>query len=443
MSNPLIDHIKNKKVLILGFGREGRSSYNNIRKYLPGLFLTIADRRDIYIDDRNVRLVTGSDYLSCMKDFDVVLKSPGISFFGVTVPKGTEITCQTDLFMRYAPCLKVGVTGTKGKTTTSTLIYEILRAANVPTCLIGNIGIPVLDRFDSSAGCTAVIEMSSHQLEFTTVSPHIAVFTNLFEEHLDHYGGFNGYAAAKLNIMKNQSADDFFIYNADQDLSEYYSRGAVLSAAIPVSASDGEDSDFLKLLTTLNPRLMGRHNHQDIFFAAAAARCLNIDRDAVKAGIKGFGGIEHRMEPVGIYEGIKFVNDCIATIPRAVMCAVEAVGDTDTLILGGMDRGLDYGDFCRALEESSVRNIIGLPETGHMICLRLAELGSRKKLFRVDGMENAVEKAFCVTEKGKSCLLSPAAASYNYYRDFEEKGRHFKNLVRSHGTRKTGNPPTR
>lgn len=433
MLNPLIEYIKNKRILILGFGREGRSSYNYIRKYLPDSILTVADRRDVYVCDQNVRLVTGDDYLSCMGDSDIVFKSPGISFFGVSIPKGVEITCQTDLFMRFAPCMKIGVTGTKGKTTTSTLIYEILRAAGVATCLIGNIGVPVLDKFDSVEGSVAVIEMSSHQLEFTTVSPHVAVFTNLFEEHLDHYDGIKGYASAKLNIMRNQKADDFFIFNADQDLSGFYSQDEVKSKKLPVSASDGEKSEFLHSLTTQNPRLTGVHNHQDIFFAAAAARCLGISDNAVTAGIRGFGGIEHRMEPVGTYKDIKFINDCIATIPRAVMCAVEAVGDVDTLILGGMDRGLDFGDFCRALEESSVRNIIGLPETGHMICSRLAESGSGKKLYRVAGMEDAVEKAFRVTEKGKSCLLSPAAASYNYYRDFEEKGGHFKKLVRTLG----------
>ncbi len=433
MSNPLIDYIKDKRILILGFGREGRSSYNYIRKYLPDVILTVADRRDVSVDDPNIRLVTGDDYLSCIGDSDIVFKSPGISFCGVFVPKGVEITCQTDLFMRFAPCLKVGVTGTKGKTTTSTLIYEILRAAGAATCLIGNIGVPVLDKLDSAEGSTAVIEMSSHQLEFTRVSPHVAVFTNLFEEHLDHYDGFKGYAAAKLNIMRNQSPDDFYIYNSDQDLSEYYSLGEVVSNKVPVSASDGEGSEFLNMLTTLNPRLTGVHNHQDIFFAAAAACCLGIGDDAITSGIKGFGGIEHRMEPVGTFKGIKFINDCIATIPRAVMCAVEAVGDVDTLILGGMDRGLDYGDFCHALEESTIRNIIGLPETGHMICARLAESGSGKRLYRAAGMEDAVEKAFRVTEKGKSCLLSPAAASYNIYRDFEEKGGHFKKLVRALG----------
>lgn len=433
MSNPLIEYIRNKRILILGFGREGRSSYRYIRKYLPDTILTIADRRDVYVGDRNVRLVTGDDYLSCIGDCDIVFKSPGISFFGVSVPKGVEITCQTDLFMRFAPCMKIGVTGTKGKTTTSTLIYEILRAAGVATCLIGNIGVPVLDKFDSSEGSVAVIEISSHQLEFTTVSPHVAVFTNLFEEHLDHYDGIKGYASAKLNIMRNQKADDYFIFNADQDFSAFFSQDEVKSVKVPVSASEGKKSEFLRSLTTLNPRLTGIHNHQDIFFAAAAARCLGIGDDAVTAGIRGFGGIEHRMEPVGTYKGIKFINDCIATIPRAVMCAVEAVGDVDTLILGGMDRGLDFGDFCHALLESSVRNIIGLPETGHMICSRLAESGSGKRLFRAAGMEDAVEKAFRVTEKGKSCLLSPAAASYNYYRDFEEKGGHFKKLVRLYG----------
>ncbi len=432
MSQQLIDYLVGKKIILLGFGREGRSSYSYIRKYLSDYPLAVADKRDFDLPDENITKIVGEDYLSSVNEYDLIIKSPGITFYNVPVDDGIEVTCQTDLFMRFAPCIKVGITGTKGKTTTSTLIHEILKAAGVPTCLIGNIGIPVLDNIDYVEGKTAVIEMSSHQLEYTRESPHIAVFTNLYEEHLDHYDGFSGYAAAKFNIVKHQKPDDFFIYNPDQDLSAFYSLCDVKSVKIPVSISAGDSDAFLSELAMSNPRLCGAHNRQDIFFAAAAAKCLGIDDEAIRLGIRGFGGIEHRMEPVGTYSGVKFINDCIATIPHAVMCAVDAVGDVDTLILGGMDRGLDFSDFCMQLNQSEVGNIIGLPETGHAICRQMLAAGSRKKLYCVADMQDAVDKAFAVTKKGKSCLLSPAAASYNYYRDFEEKGNHFKTLVRNH-----------
>ncbi|MCR5484076.1 MAG: UDP-N-acetylmuramoyl-L-alanine--D-glutamate ligase [Clostridiales bacterium] len=432
MSQKLIDHIKDKKILLLGFGREGRSSYNYIRSYLPSYPLTIADKNPVMIDDKNVTVISGDNYLDTVNEYDIVFKSPGIAFCGVNISDDTEITCQTDLFMRFAPCVKIGITGTKGKTTTSTLIYEILKAADIPTCLIGNIGVPVLDLIDDVEGKTAVIEMSSHQLEFTRMSPHIAVFTNLYEEHLDHYDGFMGYANAKLNIVRYQNENDFFIYNKDQDLSDIYSLDAIRSKKLAVGIDDFKSSEFLKELTELNPRLCGAHSHQDAFFAAAAAKCLGISEENIKEGIKNFGGIEHRMEPVGTFGGIKFYNDAIATIPYAVMRGIEALGDTDTLIFGGLDRGLDYSSFCDDLIKSGVKNLIGLPETGHVICREIMLRGADKNIVLAKDMEEAVDKAFELTKKGKSCLLSPAAASYNRYRDFDEKGKHYKKLVREH-----------
>jgi UDP-N-acetylmuramoylalanine--D-glutamate ligase len=427
------DYFRNKKILILGFGREGRSSYNYIRKFFPNMPLTIADLKEINIEDENVELICGEKYLDCLEGYDIVLKSPGISFKNVRIPQGVEVTCQTDLFLRYAPCVKVGITGTKGKTTTSTLIYGILCTAGVPACLIGNMGVPVFDCLAKVSGKTAVIEMSSHQLEFTHASPHIAVLTNIYEEHLDHYNGFEGYVNAKLNIFRKQTENDYFIYNADQDYNGFFEADEVKSKLIKVSANDDEGNEFYRKLDGINERLIGSHNKQDIFFAAAAAHCLGINDEAIEKGIRNFKGIPHRMEPIGTYEGIKFYNDSIATIPHAVMCALEALRDVDTLIIGGMDRGLDYTQFACELYNNQFRNLICLPETGHRIAADVNSLGSNKNVICVESMEQAVDKAFEVTKKGCSCILSPAAASYNRYKDFEEKGAHFISLVRSHG----------
>ena len=179
MYPPIVDYLKDKSVLLVGFGREGQSSYQYIRSHLPEKKLAIADKNALSIDDPLVTLICGDNYLDTVNQYDVVLKSPGISFKTVEIEPGTEVTCQVDLFLRFAPCRKVGVTGSKGKTTTSTLTYEMLKAANKDCRLIGNIGVPV---FSSLEGLTkdtiAVIEMSSHQLEFTHTSPEVAVLTN-------------------------------------------------------------------------------------------------------------------------------------------------------------------------------------------------------------------------------------------------------------------------
>ena len=252
----IIEYLKDKKILILGFGREGQSTLSYIRKYLPEKELTVADKNSLSIDDRFVKTVCGDGYLESINDFELVMKSPGISFRDVEVADGTEITCQVDLFLRFAGCRKIGSTGSKGKTTTSTLTYEMLKAAGFDARLIGNIGIPVFDTLETLESETiAVIEMSSHQLEFTHASPEVAILTNVYEEHLDHYkGGFTGYVNAKLNIVRHQNENNLFIYNATQGIDEYIDPKEIKSQKIGVTA-DGE----LPFEIT-NEHLLGVHN---------------------------------------------------------------------------------------------------------------------------------------------------------------------------------------
>ena len=427
----LTDYLENKTILILGRGREGRSSLRYITTHVPSATVALADRNDPHIEGFDG--FYGEDYLDHMDGFDLVLKSPGIPFVGVPIPDGTEITCQTDLFLRFSGCVCVGVTGTKGKTTTSTLIHEILQAAEVPHILAGNIGVPVLDVIDDCAGKIAVLELSCHQLEFMRVSPHVAVFTNLYPEHLDHYDGFAGHAAAKMNITLHQTENDYLIYGDVEGLREYLAKQTLRAQTVPIGYDADRDDPFLQRLGTCNARLVGKHNAQNTFFAAAAARRLGIPDDAIERGVRHFGGIEHRMEPVGTFRGVRFVNDSIATAPEVVLLELEALGDVDTLLFGGLDRGLDYSAFVRALAKNPVRNLVGLPQTGHAICDALEKAGADKTLYKAADMEDAVQAAYRLTEKGRTCLFSPAAASYNVYKNFEEKGRHFKELVRKYG----------
>ncbi|MBQ7548800.1 MAG: UDP-N-acetylmuramoyl-L-alanine--D-glutamate ligase [Clostridia bacterium] len=431
MCQKLNDFFENKSVLILGFGREGVSSYNYLRKYFPDKDIAISDMREVSLtDDSHVIIHSGEDYLEHIFDYDVVLKTPGIPLVNVKIPENVKVTCQMDLFLKFADCKKVGITGTKGKTTTSTLTYELISAAGKDAFLVGNIGVPVFDIIDECSGKIAVIEMSCHQLEFCEASPDVAIFTNIYQEHLDHYDGFEGYVNAKLNIVKYQTEDDVLIYNADQDTTGIIDFSQYKCKKIPVSAEP--ENDFLRSLISLNDRLLGSHSHQDIFFAEAAARLFGANDEDIVRGVKNFKGIPHRMEPVGVFGGIEFYNDSIATIPHAVECAVEALGNIDTLIFGGLDRGIDYGGFIDYLAVCPIGNIIGMPETGTKICAALAERSCGKNIMPVDTMDEAVELAFKYTKKGCSCLLSPAAPSYNAYKNFEEKGDHFKKLVKNH-----------
>lgn len=424
----IIEYLNNKSVLILGFGREGQSTLKYIRDYLPEKKLVIADKNNITVDDKNVEIISGENYLDCVNDFELVMKSPGISFKNVEVAENTEVSCQVDLFLRFAPCHKVGITGSKGKTTTSTLTYEMLKAAGYDARLIGNIGVPVFETLDTLTEDTvAVIEMSSHQLEFTRKSPEIAILTNVYEEHLDHYkGGFAGYVNSKLNIMRYQTENNSFIYNATQGVSQYIDLSVTPAHKVGVKA-DGELPFEVR-----NEHLLGEHNRQDVLFAYNAAKIFGADDSACEKGVENFSGIEHRMEKVGTYKGITFYNDCIATIPHAVECAVEALKKVDTLIIGGKDRGIDYSEFVDYLLNCSVSNIIGTPETGHNIADEMLKKGAQKTVIKAADLEEAVEKAYEVTALDKICLLSPAASSYNVYKNFEEKGRHYKELIKKY-----------
>lgn len=425
----IAEYLKDKSVVLVGFGREGQSSFRYIRKYFPEKPLVIADKNPVTPPDAHTTCICGDRYLDTLSDYDLVLKSPGISFKDVPFPfEHTEITCQMDLFLRFAPCHKIGITGSKGKTTTSTLTHAFLKAANIPTCLIGNIGIPVFESLEEMTPDTvAVIEMSSHQLEFTTASPEVAVFTNLYEEHLEHYkGGFAGYVKAKSNIARHQSKNDLFIYNATQGLLPETGADAFLGEKC------GVEEDFPLPFEVHNEHLKGIHNRQDVAFAYHAAKRFGVKPEDCEAALETFRGIENRMEKVGTFRGVTFYNDCIATIPHAVLCAVDALKTVDTLIVGGKDRGLNYAEFIDALEKSDITNILGTPDTGTAIVEEMHRRNTVKNAVACADLEEAVKYAYNCTKEGHICLLSPAASSYNVYKNFEEKGKHYKALIQKY-----------
>jgi len=432
MLQQLLDFLGDGRIGLLGFGREGCSTYHFLRRHFPTRALIIADQNPVKLNDPYITLLCGESYLDVLHRCDILIKSPGVSLKDIEIPSNLLITCQTDLFLRFAPCTKIGVTGTKGKTTTSVLIYEMLCASDIAARLIGNVGVPVLDCFEDIGDHIAVIELSSHQLEFTRASPQIAVWTNLYEEHLDHYtGGFVGYAAAKARICNYQAPEDLFILNADQPLHEWTDLSPCKAKRIYIGLN--ESDAFLRSLDHTSPRLRGDHNRQDIYFAAKAALAVGATEPGIRSAVANFRGIPHRMDLVSQAGGIDWVDDCISTIPRAVLCAVDALENVDTLIIGGLDRGLDYHEFARDLAQRNLRNLICMPDTGHAIA-KLLQPNSSKNIILVQTMEEAIAAAFANTAAGKTCLLSPAAASYNVYQNFEEKGRHFAQCINNSAT---------
>lgn len=311
----------------------------------------------------------------------------------------------------------------------------MLKAGGKNTCLIGNIGVPVFEKADEGEDLIAVIEMSSHQLEFTTASPKVAVLVNIYEEHLDHYKtGFDGYANSKLNITRYQNKDCFFVYNDEQDVGHGLDiTKSIGGTTVKVGFTKAQSDEFVNELWKSTEHLKGEHNRQDIAYALAVARIFQVDDDSVRNAIKNFKGIEHRMEFVGKFNNVAYYNDSIATIPTAVIGAIKALGNVETLIFGGLDRGIDYTEFIEFLINCEIKNLIGLPETGHDILDDVKLHNTSVNAIYAENMEDAVINAIKFTNENGVCLFSPAAASYNYYKNFEEKGRHFKELVVKYG----------
>ncbi len=441
MFDELINYFRGRKVVILGFGREGESTYRFLRKVLPDQEITIADTRDLsstdLASDSKVKLICGDNYLRDLQDYDIIMKAPGISLAKVdTSAYVDKITSQLELTLKFLDLETIGVTGTKGKSTTSSLIYQILQDQNVPSILLGNIGIPIFEHFDElQPGMTVVLEISSHQLEFCQYSPHIAALLNIYEEHLDHYASYLKYAEAKCNIFRHQTAQDFFLYNADnQMLQQLVQNSPAHTYRISLQGNDTEihpaDGKIYfgdEVIYDINsPRqLPGEYNLYNIVFALGIVRILNLDLSKATATIANFHTLHHRLEYVGEYDGVKYYDNSIGTVPMATIAAVQALGDVDTLIIGGMDRGVDQTPLVDFLQDSEVNNIICMPDTGYVVA---RSLGDKARI--AEDLETAVKLAQELTLKGKSCLLSPAAASYGVFKNFEEKGDRYQELVR-------------
>jgi UDP-N-acetylmuramoylalanine--D-glutamate ligase len=340
----------------------------------------------------------------------------------------TVITSQTDLFLRRYASQVIGVTGTKGKSTTASLVSHILDNAGRDAVLLGNIGTPAFHFLERiGEGTRIVFELSSHQLEHIVRSPHVAILLNLYQEHLDAYRSFEDYQLAKMNIAEFQQKGDFFIYNADDPLAAgHIGKHPWLQELVPVTLSAPGSYHFH------NRYLKGDHNLRNTLAAVAACRIEGLDDTEIAEGIDSFKGLAHRMEFVGRFHGIDFYNDSIATIPEACIAAVRAIPGVDTLLLGGFDRGVDYGPLADFLLTSGVRSFIVTGMAGARIAEAMEKQGLRgKRLIRIHRFDEFLPHAVKYTAPGHVCLLSPAAASYDEFRSFEERGMRFAELVKT------------
>ncbi|MFA5872108.1 MAG: Mur ligase family protein [Parcubacteria group bacterium] len=374
-----------KNVCILGYGREGEITEKYIRKYYPKLQIGILDQKF----DKN--------YLEKQERYDLAIKTSGISKSKVRIP----YTTATNIFFSRNENFTIGVTGSKGKSTTASLIYEILNAAGKKARLIGNIGKPMLEVLLGKVDPKEifVIELSSYMLEDIEYSPNIAVMTNLFPEHMNYHGNVTNYYEAKKNIFKFQKPEDFAVK------PPFHEKIPLKKTEIP---------------------LLGAHNLENIKVAIKVARILKIPDKAIIKAIRNFKPLPHRLEFVGEKNGIKFYDDAISTTPESTIAAIKTLKNIGTIFLGGEDRGYDFRELEKTLQKYKIKNIVLFPKSGQRI------LKSRKgfNVLETRSMQKAVEFAFKNTGKGKICLLSTASPSYSLWKNFEEKGNEFQEAIK-------------
>lgn len=434
-----IKELKNKKVLILGFGREGVDSFVFLRRVFPKQILFVADKKNFeemnlgsqkLLKDKKTGLFLGDDYLNHIKGFDVIIKSPGISLNSIKkyLSKKTKVTSQTELF--FDNCLGniIGITGTKGKSTTSSLIHSVLKEAGVKSYLVGNIETPSLSfLLKAKKDDVFVYELSSHQLQFLEKSPHIGLFLNIYPEHLDYYKNFKEYFSAKANIAKYQKKNDYFIFNSKfKEIKKLAEK--VKSKKIEIN-TDGfskffkDHQEFLEITHVDNLNAV-----MNVF------KILGIKEEKIIKAFKKFKRPDHRLEFIGEHKGIRFYDDSISTIDEAAIFALDSLGnDVETIILGGFDRGVGHSKIAERLIKSRVKTLILFNPSGEEILKEIKRRKGKMKHIFVKNMEEAVTKAYSKTSIGHICLLSPASPSFGTFIDYKDRGDQFKKFVIKYG----------
>lgn len=399
-----IDQLRTyKKILIAGYGVEGKSTEAFLRKYHPGAQVTIADRLD------------GEDYLKRQTSFDIAIKTPSIAPASIIIP----YTTQANIFFANTTQKKIGITGSKGKSTTSALLHYVLTNGNISAKLLGNIGYPMLDYFlgDMKEDDVFVIELSSYQLADIRYSPHIACFLNIFADHIVQHGSFQEYFKAKSNIVKYSLESDYFVFNgAFPEIARLAQTTLAQSIDIAQSTKQMPKNQYLSTDTIVAVREM--------------AKLCNISDEIFNKSVLSFPGLPHRLQRIGEFRGITFINDSSATTPEAAIFALKHVPKVDTLILGGLDRKLDIQELVDVAISRGVSNYILFPDTQEKIKHALRKGGvSESAIFLCLNMHEAVRVCYQHAGDGGVCLLSPGFASYNSYKNFCARGDDFMQLV--------------
>ena len=447
-------NFKDQKVGVLGLGEENIALVEFLVK--QDAKVVICDQKsreelgEYYrqVENLPVQFRLGPHYLDHLDDFKTVFRTPGLPYLNKKIQAakkaGVEISSQTKLFFSLCPCPIIGITGTKGKGTTTSLIGEILKESGRRKTedgrriyVGGNIGNPPIEFLDKlTKDDIVVLELSSFQLQDLAKSPHIAVVLDIRVDHLDVHQNEAEYVAAKRNLVKYQTKEDFAVVNADyltsadfasSSLAQVYWFSRRKSVDLGTYLRDDElilrtESTDHPIIKTSDIQLRGEHNLENISAAITASFLAGADIEAIKSGVKEFKGLEHRLEFIRVKDGVKFYNDSFSTTPQTTIAALESFDEPIILLLGGSEKNADYQDLIKTIAQKKIKLIIPIGGTAKRI---VPEIGETKS------MQEALKIARKKAQSGDIVLLSPASASFDAFKNYKERGRIFKEEVLS------------
>lgn len=440
--NEFKNEIKNKKVAVLGMGISNTPLIKFLFKL--GAVITVFDKNEKEkLEDVEANYVFGEDYLTKLVGFDYIFRSPGIRFdlpeIAKEVENGAILTSEMETFLSLCPCEVFGITGSDGKTTTSTLVSEILKTHGYKVYLGGNIGTPLLDKVEEmTKDDKVVVELSSFQLQTFKKSVTKAIITNLSPNHLDIHKDMDEYVEAKKNIYKYGS--ELLVLNRDNSItygfSDYkntrlFSRKEILDKGVYVDNdkiiyNDGNKKE--EILNINDIVIPGVHNVEN-YLAAIAVTIDEVEKDDIIKVATTFKGVEHRIELVRELNGVKYYNDSIASSPTRTIAGLNSFKDKVILIAGGYDKNLDYAPLAPVIEEH-VKKLILVGATSEKIKKALGD--TKIPIYEFNDFKEAVDKSKEISEKGDIVILSPASASFDLFKNFADRGNTFKEIVNSY-----------
>lgn len=436
------------KIALIGFGLEAKSAYDYFKSIDQNITFEIYDENS----KSKIELPNGVKFFGDFHDFskiqaDLIVRTPAVN--PSRLPKSAKITSVTNLFFEKCPAPIIGVTGSKGKGTVSSFIAEILRAAGLKVYLVGNIGLPALNELSEIQKDDAVIyELSSFQLWDAQKSPHIAVLNNLEVDHLDVHDGFEDYVAAKMNIAKNQTENDFFIFNAENPivLKNVENLKNQLKAELQpfqdYNLAHIQENHFLwgdeVLFETNILKIPGEHNQKNACAAMIATFDFLCEKgfeneeifDFWREGLSKFAGLPHRLKFVREFEGVRFYDDSIATTPGSAIAALNSFEKPKILILGGSNKGADLSGLIEKtakMPEQELRKVILMGAESEKLAQKLISSGFERfiNLGAKTNMQEVVKTAFENAKSGDVVILSPAHASFDMFKSYIDRGEQF------------------